>query len=167
MMHEPKGASAQQKWCHKDTIGSILNRFAMQKSLKYRLDQLEMPNYSLIEAVRYFHIPFSTVEYWTSGTDPIVKLASISPKMLSFKNLVEFYVLEGLRHIHGLRLKAIRNAVEDKTAEPGTAPPSTPDPNSALLRFCLDRVSSLDARAGNHGAHRGNIVDVGDFHQPD
>jgi uncharacterized protein (DUF433 family) len=85
----------------------------MRKSLKYRLDQLEMPNYSLIEAVRYFHIPFSTVEYWTSGTDPIVKLASTSPKMLSFKNLVEFYVLEGLRHIHGLRLKAIRNAVKD------------------------------------------------------
>jgi uncharacterized protein (DUF433 family) len=85
----------------------------MRRSLKYRLDQLEMPNYSLIEAARYFHIPFATVEYWTSGTNPIVKLASTSPKMLSFKNLVEFYVLEGLRRIHGLRLNAIRDAVED------------------------------------------------------
>jgi uncharacterized protein (DUF433 family) len=33
--------------------------------------------------------------------------------MLSFKNLVEFYVLEGLRHIHNLRTRAIRAAVED------------------------------------------------------
>jgi len=33
--------------------------------------------------------------------------------MLSFKNLVEFYVLEGLRHIHNLKTRAIRAAVED------------------------------------------------------
>ena len=33
--------------------------------------------------------------------------------MLSFNNLVEFYVLEGLRHIHGLKLGAIRAAIED------------------------------------------------------
>jgi len=72
-----------------------------------------MPNYSLTEASRYFHIPMSTVEYWTAGDDPLVQLASTSPKMLSFNNLVEFYVLEGLRHIHGLQLRAIRNGVED------------------------------------------------------
>ncbi|MFB3815370.1 MAG: DUF433 domain-containing protein [Terriglobales bacterium] len=74
---------------------------------------LEMPNYSLIEAARYFHVPLSTVEYWTKKPDPVVRLASEHPKMLSFKNLVEFYVLEGLRHIHGLRLHAIREAIED------------------------------------------------------
>jgi uncharacterized protein (DUF433 family) len=74
---------------------------------------LEMPNYSLVEAARYFHVPFSTVEYWTKRERPLVILASMQPKMLSFMNLVEFYVLEGLRHIHGLRLRAIRDAVED------------------------------------------------------
>src|SRR5690349_5079569 len=72
---------------------------------------LEMPNYLPIEAARYFHVPFSTINYWTRGRKPIVKLSS--PRMLSFKNLVEFYVLEGLRHIHGLKLRAIRAAVED------------------------------------------------------
>lgn len=35
---------------------------------KYRI--LEMPNYSPIEAVRYFHIPVSTLAYWTEGTEP-------------------------------------------------------------------------------------------------
>jgi uncharacterized protein (DUF433 family) len=75
------------------------------------LDVLEMPNYSLAEAVRYFHVPFSTVEYWTRRPNALVQLAP--GRMLSFKNLVEFYVLEGLRHIHNLKTRAIRAAVED------------------------------------------------------
>jgi uncharacterized protein (DUF433 family) len=77
------------------------------------VDPLEMPNYSPAEAARYFHIPPATVSYWTSGPKPMVTLASEGPKMLSFKNLVEFYVLEGLRHIHGLKLRAIRTAVAE------------------------------------------------------
>jgi len=76
-------------------------------------DVLELPNYSPAEAARYFHIPFSTLDYWTKGNDPIVHLASSRPRLLSFKNLVELYVLEGLRNIHGLHLPAIRAAVED------------------------------------------------------
>jgi uncharacterized protein (DUF433 family) len=88
-------------------------RLAMKHAKRSERDVAEMPNYSLAEAARYFHIPFSTVEYWTAGTCPIVKLASSKPRMLSFKNLVEFYVLEGLRHIHGLKLGAIRDAVDD------------------------------------------------------
>jgi uncharacterized protein (DUF433 family) len=86
---------------------------AMRKSTKPGRSALEAPNYSLVEATRYFHVPLSTVEYWTGGRYPIVKLASTAPRMLSFKNLVEFYVLEGLRHIHGLKLRSIRYAVED------------------------------------------------------
>jgi uncharacterized protein (DUF433 family) len=85
----------------------------MRKSKERERDVLGLPNYSLAEAARYFHVPFSTVEYWTNGPNPIVKLASSKPKMLSFKNLVEFYVLEGLRHIHGLKMRAIKDAVED------------------------------------------------------
>lgn len=86
-------------------------------------DVSEMPNYSPIEAVRYFHVPFSTLSYWTRGRRPIVVLASEGPRMLSFKNLVEFYVLEGLRHIHGLKLQAIRAAVEDlREHEPSSHP---------------------------------------------
>jgi uncharacterized protein (DUF433 family) len=76
-------------------------------------DVLEIPNYSLAEAVRYFHIPLSTVRYWTEEPNALVALASERPRMLSFKNLVEFYVLEGLRRIHNLKTHAIRAAVED------------------------------------------------------
>lgn len=83
----------------------------MQK--KKQLDEiLEMPNYSPAEAARYFHIAPSSLEYWTEIDHPLISLASTRPKMLSFKNLVELYVLEGLRR-QGLRLDAIRSAVED------------------------------------------------------
>lgn len=85
----------------------------MKRPRELERDITEVPNYSLAEAARYFHIPFSTVEYWTNEPNPIVQLASSRPRMLSFKNLVEFYVLEGLRHIHGLKLRAIRDAVDD------------------------------------------------------
>ena len=83
----------------------------MRRNKQLPLDILEMPNYSLAEAVRYFHIPFPTVEYWTKSSHALVKLGT--GRMLSFKNMVELYVLEGLRHIHNLKVRAIRAAVED------------------------------------------------------
>ena len=85
----------------------------MAKRRQQNENVLELPNYSPIEASRYFHIHPSTLNYWTSGADPLVRFASTRPRLLSFKNLVELYVLEGLRRIHGLRLQSIRTAVED------------------------------------------------------
>ena len=73
---------------------------------------LDMPNYSPIEAVRYFHVPMSTLAYWTEEPNEMVTLASNSPRLLSFKNLVELYVLEGLRKIHGVHTSRIRRAVD-------------------------------------------------------
>jgi uncharacterized protein (DUF433 family) len=73
---------------------------------------LDMPNYLPIEAARYFHIPMSTLAYWTEEPNEIVILASGTPRLLSFKNLVELYVLEGLRKIHGVRTSRIRRAVD-------------------------------------------------------
>lgn len=78
---------------------------------KKREDVLELPNYSPMEAVRYFHIPPSTLAYWTEEPNQLVHLASQLPRMLSFKNLVELYVLEGLRKIHGVHTSRIRSAV--------------------------------------------------------
>src|SRR5579862_6847373 len=79
-------------------------------------DVLEMPNYAPVEGSRYFHVPPSTVAYWTEEPNIVIKLAADNPPVLSFKNLVEFYVLEGLRKIHGVKLHRIREAVEDMRA---------------------------------------------------
>jgi uncharacterized protein (DUF433 family) len=75
-------------------------------------DILGTPNYSPIEAARYFHVPESTLGYWTQEPNALVTLASQTPRLLSFKNLVEFYVLEGLRKLYGVHTSRIRSAVE-------------------------------------------------------
>ena len=78
---------------------------------KLKQDVLEMPNYSPAEASRYFHIPSSTLAYWTEEPNRLVFLGSEEPPLLSFKNLVELYVLEGLRRIHGVHTSRIRSAI--------------------------------------------------------
>jgi len=86
----------------------MLGRSQMRK-IPYNV--LDMPNYSPMEAVRYFHVPPSTLAYWTEEPNQLVVLASQEPPLLSFKNLVELYVLEGLRKIHGVHTSRIRSAV--------------------------------------------------------
>lgn len=79
----------------------------MRQSLQ---NMLEVPNYSPAEASRYFHVSPSTLSYWTEEPNPLVPL---SPEgMLSFKNMVELYVLEGLRSVYNVRTRRIRSAVE-------------------------------------------------------
>jgi uncharacterized protein (DUF433 family) len=87
----------------------MLHSRTMQKA---KCNILELPNYSPMEAVRYFHIPSSTLTYWTEEPNQLVVLASQTPRLLSFKNLVELYVLEGLRAIHGVHTSRIRSAVD-------------------------------------------------------
>ena len=87
---------------------SMLARPHMRKS---RHSVLDTANYSPMEAVRYFHVPPSTLAYWTEEPNQLVTLASQDPPLLSFKNLVELYVLEGLRKIHGVHTSRIRSAV--------------------------------------------------------
>ncbi|HVW76030.1 MAG TPA: DUF433 domain-containing protein [Alloacidobacterium sp.] len=75
-------------------------------------DPLYLPNYGLEEAVRYLHIPRSTLHFWMAGKNPLLSLADPQKRLLSFKNLVELYVLKGLREIHRVRLSAVRDASE-------------------------------------------------------
>jgi len=71
----------------------------------------ELPNYGMIEAARYLHIPHSTLQFWTSGEEPIVALAQGGRRPnLSFKNLVECFVVQGIRTVHKVRVPKIRRA---------------------------------------------------------
>jgi len=47
-----------------------------------------------------------------AGQAPLLGPADPHKHLLSFKNLVELYVLKGLREIHKVRLSAVRDAVE-------------------------------------------------------
>jgi uncharacterized protein (DUF433 family) len=76
----------------------------------------EVPNYTIEEASRWLHVPLATMRYWVigeQGAAPLTTIFSRRPVLLSFKNLVECFVLEGLRNTHGLSLQAIRRSIED------------------------------------------------------
>jgi uncharacterized protein (DUF433 family) len=84
------------------------------------LNPLEIPNYTTEEAARYLLVPATTVRYWTigeAGAAPLTTVFSRRPLLLSFKNLVELYVLESLREIHDIGLSRIRRSVEELRIE--------------------------------------------------
>ena len=76
-------------------------------------DVLALPNYGPIEAAAFLHIPYETVRYWISPeSGPIVAPAQKRPQILSFKNLVECYVLDILRRVEGISMPKVRFSVE-------------------------------------------------------
>jgi uncharacterized protein (DUF433 family) len=80
----------------------------------------EIPNYNIEESSRYLHVAESVLRYWIigeTGAAPLTTVYSRSPLLLSFKNLVELYVLESLRHIHDIGLMRIRRDVEELRRE--------------------------------------------------
>jgi uncharacterized protein (DUF433 family) len=74
-------------------------------------DPLEVPNYGLQEAVRYLHVPDSTLHYWMRPSVGLLNPADRELRLFSFKNLIECYVLNGLREIHGVRVPKIQRAL--------------------------------------------------------
>lgn len=81
---------------------------------------LEVPNYTIEESARYLHVPLSTMHYWVIGEEysaPLTTIFSRRPLLLSFKNLVECFVLESLRHVHGVSLRRIRRDLEELRRE--------------------------------------------------
>jgi len=83
---------------------------------RHQPDVWEVPNYTIEEAARWLHVPLATLHYWIigkPGAAPLTTVFSRRPILLSFKNLVECFVLEGLRNTHGLSLQSIRQSIED------------------------------------------------------
>lgn len=83
---------------------------------RHNADIWEIPNYTIQESARWLHVPLATMHYWVigePGAAPLTTVFSRRPILLSFKNLVECFVLEGLRNTHGLSLQAIRRSIED------------------------------------------------------
>jgi uncharacterized protein (DUF433 family) len=77
---------------------------------RHKTDSFDLPNYGYQEAVKYLHIPHTTIHYWTRVATGLVDPAGRRAGSLSFKNLIECFVLQGLREIHGVKLAAIRKA---------------------------------------------------------
>src|SRR5436190_145936 len=85
----------------------------------------DVPAYTVPEASRYLAIPVSTLSSWVAGRiyppghgrrkqrfDPVVEIADPVSRTLSFTNLVEAHVLNGLRKERRIKLETIRQAVQ-------------------------------------------------------
>ena len=95
-------------------------RYTFATMPRAKFNPLEIPNYTVDEAARYLIVPVSTVRYWTigeTGAAPLTTVYSRRPLLLSFKNLVELYVLESLRESHDIGLPHIRRSVEELRIE--------------------------------------------------
>jgi uncharacterized protein (DUF433 family) len=82
---------------------------------KPQINPDEIPNYTIEESARYLHVDYEKIYYWVIGGEGLAPLSTVftrRPVLLSFKNLVECFVLESLRYIHGMSLQEIRKSVQ-------------------------------------------------------
>jgi uncharacterized protein (DUF433 family)/DNA-binding transcriptional MerR regulator len=86
-------------------------------------DVRELPAYAIGEAAAYLRLPPSTLRAWTVGQPyrvrggrrffrPVIEIADADDRKLSFINLVEAFVLAGIRREHSIPLPKVRKAVE-------------------------------------------------------
>lgn len=98
------------------------------------VDPRSIPTYTYAEAAHYLRIPASTLRAWGKGQPssrgeayafrPVLRLDA-NQTQLSFFNLVEAFVIDGLRRKHNFSLQRLRPAIEclEKVSPAGTAHP--------------------------------------------
>jgi uncharacterized protein (DUF433 family) len=86
-------------------------------------DLREMPAYGIAEAAGYLRLPLSTLRAWMLGQryqagdaqkffKPVIEIADRKGRLLSFINLVEAFVLAGIRREHEIPLPKVRRAMD-------------------------------------------------------
>lgn len=98
------------------------------------VDPRSIPAYTYVEAAHYLRIPVSTLRAWARGQSsprgeayafrPVLRLAS-EQTQLSFFNMVEAFVIDGLRRKHSFSLQRLRPAIDylEKVSPSGTEHP--------------------------------------------
>lgn len=94
-------------------------------------DPADLPRYTRLDASRATGVPASTIGVWVHGMAhttrkglraryaPVVSLPVRTDPRLSFNNLLEVNVLRALRGVHEVRLKSVREAIENAKREHG------------------------------------------------
>jgi uncharacterized protein (DUF433 family) len=91
----------------------------------YGADPREIPLYSISQAARYLKMPSRTLRDWTTGRTypirqgqerktfaPIIHLPKQEPPWLSFMNLIEAHVLNGMRRLENIPFPKVRLALK-------------------------------------------------------
>ena len=93
----------------------------MSKRVLTDNDVRETPAYAISEAAEYLRLPKSTLRAWVLGQrygktarffKPVIAIADSEDRKLSFINLVEAFVLAGIRREHNVPLPTVRKAVD-------------------------------------------------------
>lgn len=82
-----------------------------QRSVYSGRDPREIAAYPLFEAARYLRVPSTTLRSWTRGTRPLIDLDDPDGR-LSFYNIVEAFVVAGLRRHHNVSAQRLREDVD-------------------------------------------------------
>jgi len=87
-------------------------------------DPREVPTYSVAEAAHLAQLPVTTLAHWVAGqpyvakggerrhSPPLIEVHKGAPRLLSFANLVEAFVLADIRRQHGVSFPKLRRAVK-------------------------------------------------------
>lgn len=86
-------------------------------------DPRDVPTYGVAEAAHYMRLPPTTLRQWVTGPARVIRLVPGRPPLLSFWNLVEAYVLAGLRRRHRVPFQRVRKALRFVERELDTARP--------------------------------------------
>jgi uncharacterized protein (DUF433 family) len=88
------------------------SQFPHMASRQKPIDLLAIPNYGPIEVAEVLHVIPQTIHYWISRESGLITPAQRRPPIMSFKNLVECYVLDIIRRIHKVSMPNVRFSVE-------------------------------------------------------
>lgn len=85
-----------------------------QQNIYAGADPRELPAYSMVEAARYVGAPLNTLRAWLGRQGGFVGVIELPPSsdQLSFFNLTEAFVINGLRRKHGIPLQKLRLTIE-------------------------------------------------------
>jgi len=104
--------------------GNVRARMVAEaRNVSTQRDMREIPAYGIAEAAGYLRIPVSTLRAWLLGQRytlsgqaklfrPVIDIADRKRRQLSFINLVEAFVLAGIRREHEIPLPKVRKAVD-------------------------------------------------------
>ena len=87
----------------------------MAKQELTQRDLREVPAYTISEAAGYLRLPKSTLRAWMLGQQhfrSVIEIADPKHRNLSFINLVEAFVLAGIRRKHTVPLPKVRKAMD-------------------------------------------------------
>jgi hypothetical protein len=102
----------------------------MNRRASTERDLREVPAYSIAEAAGYLRIPKTTLRAWLlgqTGFRAVIDIADRRGRQMSFINLVEAFVLSGIRRQHGVTLPKVRKAVDylRRTSRPRVLSPTS------------------------------------------